>query len=331
MSKQLDFLAIGDIVTDAFIKLKDAEVNCDLKTDECKICMRFGDKIPYEDVYEVRAVGNSSNASVSAKRLGLSSALLTNIGDDKNGKDCIKTLKEEGVNTKYIKKHSGKKTNYHYVLWYKAERTILVKHTEFDYVFPKNLPAPKWIYLSSLASNSLDYHHKIAEYLREHPETKLAFQPGTFQIKIGREKLKEIYNETDLFFCNKEEAKRILATDSDDIKNLLTKIREIGPKTTVITDGPKGAFAYDGENFWTVPMYPDPKPPVDRTGAGDSFASTVTASLILGKTLDQALLLGPINSMSVVQEIGAQKGLLTLEKIEELLKKAPQNYIAKKI
>jgi len=331
MSKQIDFLAIGDIVTDAFIKLQDAEVNCDLKTDRCKICMSFGEKIPYEDVYEVRAVGNSANASVSAHRLGLESALLTNIGDDRNGKDCLDTLKEQGVSTKLIKKHKGKKTNYHYVLWYGAERTILVKHTEFDYQLDAKLPVPKWIYLSSLANNSLPYQMQIADFLDKHPETKLAFQPGTFQIKLGAEKLARLFRRTEIFFCNKEEAQKICNVKEDDIKKLLLSMHSKGPKVVVITDGPDGAYAYDGVKTLFVPMYPDQKPPVSRTGAGDAFASTVTSALILGKSLSEALLWGPINSMSVVQEIGAQKGLLSKEKIESILKSAPQDYLVKEI
>ena len=83
---KINFLAIGDIVTDAFIKLKDAEELINHGTLE--LCVRFGDKVPYESVTVVPAVGNSPNAAVSASRLGLNSAVVTNIGDDNNGKDC---------------------------------------------------------------------------------------------------------------------------------------------------------------------------------------------------------------------------------------------------
>ena len=80
-----------------------------------------------------------------------------------------------------------------------------------------------------------------------------------------------------------------------------------------------------------MPMYPDPAPPVDRTGAGDSFASTLTSMLSLGKTIPEALRRAPINSMSVVQKVGAQEGLLTLSQLEEWLAKAPSGYEPKKI
>jgi hypothetical protein len=40
---------------------------------------------------------------------------------------------------------------------------------------------------------------------------------------------------------------------------------------------------------------------------------------------------GAINSMSVVQEIGAQKGLLSREQIEAWLQKAPPEFKATKL
>jgi sugar/nucleoside kinase (ribokinase family) len=53
--------------------------------------------------------------------------------------------------------------------------------------------------------------------------------------------------------------------------------------------------------------------------------------LALGKTLPEALMWGPINSMSVVQHVGAQEGLLTREKLEEYLADAPADYRPQKI
>lgn len=330
--KKIDFLAIGDIVIDAFIKLKDAETLS--SHGHAELCVRFGDKVPYESVDVINAVGNSPNAAVSAVRLGLNTALLSNIGDDQYGKDCLEALKHNGISTDYIAIEAGKKTNYHYVLQYGVERTILVKHTEFDFKFPKFEDTEvSWIYLSSLAENSLPYHLEIAEYLKAHPETKLAFQPGTFQIKLGKEILKDIYAHTEIFFCNLEEAEKILGIESKDVKTLSIGLHALGPKIVCISDGPNGAYASsnNGENIWYTPMYPDTAEPVDRTGAGDAFSSTFTAAIGLGKTVQEALSWGPINSMSVVQFIGAQAGLLPREKLEELLKNAPSSYTVKSL
>ncbi len=328
-NKQFDFVAIGDIVTDAFIKIKDAAVHCNINNDSCELCVRFGDKVPYEEVYVVKAVGNSPNAAVSAARLGVSSALIATVGDDQNGKDCLTELDKNGVSTEYMKTNNDYPTNYHYVLWYDVERTILVKHAPFPYSLPVDMPAPKWIYLSSMGENSIEYHHQIAQYLKDHPETKLAFQPGTFQMKLGTEVLKDIYKETDVFFCNVEEAQRILKVTEHDKIKLMQGLMALGPKLVCMTDGINGAYTYDGTDAYFIGVYPHT--PFERTGAGDAFASTFTTALLLGLTPDQALMWGPINSMSVVQKVGAQGGLLTRAQLEEFLKNAPEDYKPKKI
>ncbi len=347
--QEIDFLAIGDIVNDDFVDLQEARVFED-RDGVSMLAMRFGDKLPYKDRELIKGVGNSPNAATSATRLGLRAGIMTHVGDDELGQETIAALEERNVNTEFVTTEVNKTTNYHFVLRWKAERTILIKHEAYTYNLAaqtEGKPIPKWIYFSSVGEDSIQYHHDIAAWAKE-KNIKLAFQPGTFQIKLGFKPLQDLYETTELFFCNVEEAERILgpvlgdsAIDSNRDKNtnnrqqqvifLLQEMRKLGPKIVCITDGPGGAYAYDGADAWHIPMYPDPAPPVDRTGAGDSFSSTFTSALILGKGLDEALRWGPINSMSVVQKVGAQAGLLERQKLEELLNTAPEEYKATKI
>lgn len=326
--KNLDFVALGDTVVDEFIELEEARVNCNIDDSACTISMRWGDKIPFKSAELVAGVGNSANAAVSASRLGLSSALITDIGQDRDGEEVMRALSQESLDTRFVKQHPGKRTNHHYVLSYESERTILVKHEEYDRAFPANLPAPKALYLSSLGEVPDAYYDAIADYAESHPDMLFAFQPGTFQMKMGTDRLKRIYARADIVFCNKEESQRILKSDSTDIKVLLAGMHALGAKKAVITDGRNGAHASDGEHVWFVPMYPDERAPKERTGAGDAFSSTVAAALVTGASFEEALLWGPINSMSVVQEVGAQKGLLTRSALTALRNSAPETYKA---
>jgi sugar/nucleoside kinase (ribokinase family) len=325
----IDFLAIGDIVTEPFIKITDAETTCDLNKEHCKLSFRFGDKIPYESAEICKAVGNSPNAAVCASRLGLNTSLISYIGEDSIGKENIEELLNNKVNIDYMETVRGMKSNYHFVLWYDTERTILVNHNEYPYSFPSDLPEPKWIYLSSLAQNSIEYHGQIVEYLKLHPNTKLAFSPGTFQMKLGFDALKDVYEMTEVFLCNKQEAERILKNEIKDEIEMMKMILTLGPKIVVITDGLNGACAYDGKDAWHIPMYP--KDPYERTGAGDSFCATFISCLILEKSIPDALLYSGVNAMSVVQQVGPQKGLLSMEQIEEVLTIAPEDYKSTKI
>ncbi len=329
---EYDFVAIGDITTDEFIRLREdrATVSRDLSGREV-LSMYFGDKLEFLDAVNVPAVGNSPNAAVSAHRLGLKSALVTDIGDDAGGAEIIAWLQNEGLNTRFIKTHTGKTTNHHYVLQYGAERTILIKHETYDYALPKDIGEPKWLYFSSIGEHGLKYHHDIAAFVSAHPNTKLTFQPGSFQIQLGAEALADVYTATTAFFANKEEVQHILKTEEKDITKLLQGIHALGPTFPFITDGPRGSYLLFENEAWHLPMYPDIAPPINRTGAGDAFASTISSFLALGMDPLEAWKRGPINSMAVTQHIGAQKGLLAQGALEAYLTKAPTEYTPTKV
>ena len=328
MAEQPDVVSIGDIVTDAFIKLFDDYEHTYENEHGKWLAMPFGTKLPYEDVEIIEAVGNAANAAVSFARLGLSSAFVTNVGADAHGRDMIKALDKNDVDTRFVRINPGKKSNYHYVLRFKVERTILVKHEEYDYHWPHLRPAetPKWVYFSSISKHALAYHDQVADWLDENPEVKLAFQPGTFQMEAGTERLHRIYRRSEVLIVNREEAVTVGGGNHEDLHDLFNHLHDLGPRIVVITDGPEGAYASDGQNRFQMPLYPDPAPPVERTGAGDAFASTFVAALVKGNSIEGALQWAPINSMSVVQKVGAQAGLLNVHQIEDYLRHSPENY-----
>ncbi|HEV7951970.1 MAG TPA: carbohydrate kinase family protein [Candidatus Saccharimonadales bacterium] len=325
-------LAIGDIFTDAFIKLREDKARIDTDPDGSKrLSLPFGSKPPYDSVEIVQAVGPSPNAAVAFSRLGLNAGLMAFLGDDQPGKDSLQYLSQEGVDTSTMMAHEGMKSNYYYVLRYGADRTILVKNEEYDYSWIAPEKTPDWIYLSLISEASWQLHEDLLAYLNEHPDTKFAFQPGTFHFEWGAEKLAKIYAHSYIVVMNREEAVDVTGKSYDSLKDLSDGLHALGPKIVVITDGPNGSYAsYDGK-LVTIPNYPDPAAPVDRTGAGDAFASTIVAALALGESIETALTWAPINSMNVVQHLGAQAGLLKREDIDQFLASAPDDYRAKEI
>ena len=328
MGKPIDVITVGDIVTDAFIKLIDDQA-VTYQNDEGKwLAMKFATKLPFDHVEVLEAVGNASNAAVAFARLGLNTAFVTNVGGDQAGRDMINALNKEGVDYRFVRVNPGKKSNYHYVLWYKDERTILIKHEEYNYDWPHLRPAeiPKWLYFSSISEHAIEYHDEVADWLQKHPEVKFAFQPGTFQMKAGVERLKKLYERCEVLILNREEAVFVTGGDYHNLYDLLDRMHSTGAKIAVITDGPEGAYASDGQQRLKMPLYPDPSPPKERTGAGDAFASTFVAALAKGNTMEGALQWAPINSMNVVQFVGAQTGLLGEFALEKFLKDSPDWY-----
>ncbi|MCA9332542.1 carbohydrate kinase family protein [Candidatus Saccharibacteria bacterium] len=328
MSK-IKVFCIGDVVTDAFIKLLDDRAVTYDNEEGKWLAMPFGTKIPFDNAEVIEGVGNAANAAVSFEKLGIESGLIANVGSDQYGRDIINSLNNKGVDTRFVHINPKKISNYHYVLWYKEERTILIKHEEYDYHWPRfrSTDIPEWVYFSSISKNALDsYHDKIVDWLDENPEVKLAFQPGTFQLEAGPDRLLPLYKRTNVLVLNREEAVGLVDGNYDDVHQLFDRLHQLGPKIVCITDGPAGAYASDGQKRYKMPPYPDPAPPYERTGAGDAFTSTFVAALIKGNNVEGALQWGPINSMNVVQKSGAQAGLLTEDEIEGLLEKAPEWY-----
>jgi sugar/nucleoside kinase (ribokinase family) len=330
---QFDVISVGDVVIDAFIRLLDDQAHV-YKDEHGKwLAMQYGTKLPFEEAYIIDAVGNAANAAVAFSRLGLRSSFVTNVGGDQNGRDIIMALHKNGVDTQFVRINPSKKSNYHYVLWYKEERTILIKHEEYNYRWPHLTleETPKWLYFSSISEHALAYHDLVSAWLEEHKTVKLAFQPGTFQIEAGTDRLKKIYERTEVLILNREEAVQVSSGSYDDIKDLAKRLHELGPKIVVVTDGPAGAYASNGSDCFKMPPYPDIKPPFERTGAGDAFASTFVAAIVKGNTVEGALQWAPINSMNVVQKIGAQEGLLSENNLMEYLKVAPAWYKPEKM
>ncbi len=319
-------LAIGDIFTDAFITLGDDTAKIIKEGDMEWLAVPFGLKPPYEKVDIVKSVGPSPNVAVSIARLGYKAGLMAWVGGDATGTEAIEHLNGERVNTESMIVEEDKATSYWYVLCYKADRTMLVKSEKYRYQWRDPATKPDWIYLAYLGEDSWPLHEGLLDYLERNPDVNFALQPGTFQFKWGTEKMAALYRRSRIALMNREEAMDVTGLPYDSITNLANGLHNLGPKLVVITDGPNGSYASDGNRVLTIPNYPDPKPPVERTGAGDAFSSTFVATVAVGEPLETALAWAPINSMNVVQHIGAQKGLLSRDELQKYLAEAPEWY-----
>lgn len=317
MPKKFEFLAIGDCTHDTFVEIAEASVHCDKNTKKCQICFSWADKIPATKITQVPGVGNAANVAVAAARMGFKTAFYTHVGDDAIGRETTDVFKRAGITQDYIVIDKKLPSNHHVAINYGAERTIMVYHQPWKYKLPANIKA-EWVYFSSLGPYHASLHKQIPALIKK-SRAKMAFQPGTFQLREGRNKMKPILKATEIITLNKEEAQIVTGSKSHDFKTLMKALCKLGPKIVVVTDGPKGAYAYDGEEAWFVKIFPVPA--IERTGAGDSFSSGFVGAIIRGKTLGEALLWGNANSTSVTQFVGAQKGLLSQAGIKKLVKK----------
>jgi sugar/nucleoside kinase (ribokinase family) len=254
--------------------------------------------------------------------LGIKTAAILTLGDDEIGGQIIERLIKDTVDTSYIFRLPQTRSNYSLAINYSGERTIFTYKTKIEYKFPDTIPLTPWIYLTSMGDNFEPVYQKIAGWLREHPEIKLMFNPGSRQIRAGLPKIKEVMGVSYIINVNREEAETLTGVKDSKgkEKELLTELSKLGPKIPIITDGVNGAFVYDGSKFYKVGVMPIDA--YERTGAGDAFGSGFLSALIKNKDISEALMWGTVNSASVISYIGAQKGLLKEEEIGSWLDRA---------
>lgn len=313
-----NLVAIGDSMLDVFLQIHEATVSCQLHKEACLLCLEYAEKIPVDSIIEVPGAGNASNAAVGAKRLGLSVAIASILGNDEVGKTILAHWKKEKVNTEYVTVDPKRPTNYATILSFQGERTQLVYFQPRKYVLP-DIDGADWIYYSAIGDKHEALEKKLLGHLKKNPRQKLAFNPGTTHLRRGLDALKPVIARSDLFIVNKEEAERLLKDGVKTMKTLLMEFVHLGAKIIVITDGPNGSYATDGTTIWNCPIFPGPM--VERTGAGDSYTTAFVSALHMGKSIPEAMRYGTANAWSVVQFIGPQKGLLNKDKIQSVLKK----------
>ncbi len=324
-NNKLDLLSVGDASIDVFVTPTESETLCRVDSKECLICFSYGDKIPVSNL-EISIGGNAANNATGAKRLGINSAVVLTLGDDDIGNKIIEKLKGEGVDTTYVIQQPSTNSNYSTIVSYSGERTILSYKAPRSYEFPVQLPVTAWVYLTSMADSFRPFYNHLVGWLNKNTDIKLVFNPGSRQLRAGVDSLKDVLARSHIVYVNKKEAETLTGMkETQDMKELLKALSALGPKIPIITDSSNGSFAYDGAKFVKAGILPVDA--YERTGAGDAFGSGCLSALIKGKTLEEALLWGTLNSASVIGYIGSQRGLLKESEMAEWLERAKSSRV----
>ena len=314
-----DLVSIGDSTIDAFVRLEKAEIEM-MKNGEQLLEIPFATKIGIHERVRLMPAGNAHNVAVGSSRLGLDTSFYTVVGDDTNAQIILKNLQRQGVSTTLVQHDRERGTNFHIILSYGAERTILIYHEEYSYSLPKFYT--RWAYYSSVARAGAGSLGKQVTDRVKSEGFKLALNPGTYQLELGLKALKPILSVTEALFVNREEAELLLGS-KPSTKKLLQGLLKLGPKLAIITDGPKGSYSSDGEQYLYLPIDPRQEA-VERTGAGDGYATAFLAARLKGKSLAEAMRWGTFNSGSVLGKIGPQDGLMTRKGLDTYLGANPK-------
>lgn len=307
----MDVICFGSATMDTFVYISP-------KTLGQNICFYPGTKLEIKELKSFSG-GGATNTSVGFSRMGLKTGIISFLGEDAEADEIIKELKKEKVITTGVFKDKKNRTARSVILTgFGRDRVILTYTKTLSLLSKKHVPwkklDSKWFYISSLHSKPV-LLKKITEFAFK-KEIKIAFNPGSAEIKAGLKALLPVLKKTEILVLNSSEALEL--THKANIQKNLFELNQYC-KTVVITDGKNGSHAIrSGKTFYQKPFNVKV---IDTTGAGDAFACAFVAAVINGKTIKHSLELATANASSVIQSLGTKNVLLSQKQAEKLVKK----------
>lgn len=300
-------LAIGKGTQDVF--LHSDEFNPHKQGKHIYTEIPLGIKMEVEDV-TFSTGGNATNVAVTFARQGLHSQYMWTLGNDPVSGIILDALDKEGVDTRYVVQRDRYSSGYSLILIAtNGERTIMnhrgvsTDKTGVDLDFSA-IASADWVYPTSLGSGGLELLNKIIHAAKK-GGAKVMLNPAGPEL-AEPEKLKTLLEDVDVLCLNKEEMQ--LLVHGETLEELVRHGLNLCP-VVIVSDGPNGVVASDGKTIIRAGMYED-VPVVDRTGAGDAFASGFLSQWAQCKSLKDSIIFASANSTSVVTKVGAKDGIL---------------------
>jgi len=320
-----DIITFGSATWDIFMKPKNFQIaKIEKFVSKKGICFNLGSKVDVDNVY-FSSGGGATNTAASFSRQGFKTACCGKVGNDISGKEIIEQLNKIGIETKFIFKTKEKPTNHSVVLnpftQDEKDRTILVYRGASGLLSKKDIQLflnsykksettfAKWFYVAPLSGRfCVNVSEEIVNFAYKNG-IKVAFNPGNSQLAMPYQKLKKILKKVDILILNQEEASLLTKIPFEKEKKIFSKIKEMCSGIIVITKGSKGSTVLNEKDIYRAGVLKSKI--IDRTGAGDSYASGFISGFIRkDKDIEYAMQLGTANATSCLQEWGAKNGLL---------------------
>ena len=233
----------------------------------------------------VEGGGQGGTSACCVSRLGGRTAVVGNIGDDKEGVFCLKRLRDFEVDTRYIQVMENAKTPvaYLFVNQSNGKRTIIYEPSRLpDIDIPKNLDH----LLQSAKALSLDPQTTtLGRTLKQRirPDAKLVYD-----CERWKDHMQEMMEAADFFIPSSaffDSCKDKF--EAHQLFDNIFKLKKMVQGQLVVTHGNEGAYYPLGNTLYHVPA---PMVTVlDTTGAGDNFHGAFALAIGRGFDLHQAV------------------------------------------
>ncbi len=336
---------IGSATMDVFVECDSANivsVNSLTRKDDF-MSYPYGSKIDMSG-FSTNVGGGGVNTASNFAKLGHDTSSICKIGDDIYSAGILAHLKSSEVKLDNIIQDNSLSTGFSVILVsFQGDRTVLTNRGANSCIALEDidfeaLKSADWLYVAPLNSKSNEILEPLVKFAHEN-NIIVAFNAGTTSLKQGFEKIKPVLETSNIVVMNLEEASLCTGitvrpdTKTEryshevihpDVMTMLTKLRVSDYQVIVITDGKRGAYAYDGKKVYMCPVFMSEV--VSTLGAGDAFASTFFAALErTNKDIGRSMMYASVQSASVVSKFSATEGLITFDEIEKCLAEYP-NY-----
>ena len=272
----------------------------------------FNSKTPM-DSFSQQGGGQVATAMVALSQLGLRTAYIGAVGDDRLGEFSLASLRAEGVNVEGVVLKPGRRTQCAVILIDRGsgERTIVWGRDAA--LEPRDLlqdlvTSGRCLLLDGYA---LEAEIQAARWARE------AGMAVLLDAEEVKPETRELLSLTDVVIAGEDFPSRF--TGYGDLREALQAIRAAGPAVAAVTLGAEGALAFDGERFIESPGFSVPA--ADTTGAGDVFHAGYGYGYLKGWDLERTLSFANAFAALSCRAVGARSGIPTLSEVEDLMRR----------
>lgn len=264
--------------------------------------------------------GSSAIFACNIARLGAATGFVGKVGKDHLGDFLLDTLNAADVDTSRVVRTSGLPTgvcvsmsfpqDYAMVSYPGIRESLQLKEIDLDYV-----QQARHLHLSSFYLQP-GLQPGCAELFRRAKSAGLStsLDPDHDPHEQWSGGIQELLAHVDFFLPNEVEAIRISRTH--DLAAAMTFFGQLG-RTTVIKQGANGVSVIFQREVLSAPAFP--VPPVDTTGAGDSFNAGFIFQHLRGATLPKCMAWGNACGALSTRALGGIDGFPTASEVETFL------------
>lgn len=279
-------------------------------TVECDRWAKPGETI-FGNRLTVNPGGKGANQAVAAARLGAEVKMVGCIGDDVYGQLVLKALKENNVDSTYVKVLPGENSGTAHITVAENDNSIIVIKAANDLVSPA-LIDEAWEAIKEADIVLLQHEIPAATNAYIIEKCYEAGVPVMLNPAPVAPVPPELLAKVTYLTPNEHEAAILFAGQGK------ADILGRNQGKVIMTLGSKGvAYAEKGQ-VYNVPGFK--VQPVDTTGAGDTFNGAFAVARANGKNMYDSISFANAAAALSVQKLGAQGGMPYLNEVEEMLK-----------